>query len=289
MKRFTALFLTAALAVTALVGCGDKAASAPAAEAKTEEAAPAAQDAAPADEAASSEGGTFTVGFDADFPPYGYVDDDGNYVGFDLDLAAEVCSRLGLEVVYQPIDWDSKDMELESGAIDCIWNGFTMTEERLDTYTWSEPYVDNSQVVVVSADSGITSLADLAGKVVCVQADSSALEALNDDDHKDLAASFTELMQVPEYNTAFMNLESGAVDAIAMDVGVAKYQIESRNADFVILDEKLVSELYGVGFKLGNTELRDKVQKTLEEMAADGKLLEIAEKWGQEDTLVLGK
>ncbi len=288
MKKLTALLLTAAFAVTALAGCGEKAAPAPAAEEKAEEAAPAAEE--KAEEAApATESTTFTVGFDADFPPYGYVDDDGNYVGFDLDLAAEVCNRLGLEVVYQPIDWDSKDMELESGAIDCIWNGFTMSDERLDTYTWSEPYVDNSQVVVVSADSGIKSLADLAGKVVCVQADSSALEALSDDDHKDLTASFTELMQVPEYNTAFMNLESGAVDAIAMDVGVAKYQIESRNADFVILDEKLVSELYGVGFKLGNTELRDKVQGALDEMAADGTLLEIAKKWGQEDTLVLGK
>lgn len=300
MKKFMAMFIAGTMAVAALAGCGAAKTEAPASEntevaaetaetTETTEAAEVKEEAAETTEAAADEKTTFTVGFDADFPPYGYVDENGDYVGFDLDLAAEVCNRLGLEVVYQPIDWDSKDMELESGAIDCIWNGFTMSDDRIDAYTWSEPYVDNSQVIVVAGDSGISALTDLAGKVVCVQADSSALEALNSEDNAELTASFAELMQVPEYNTAFMNLESGAVDAIAMDVGVAKYQITSRNADFVILDEKLVSELYGVGFKLGNTELRDKVQGALDEMAADGTLDEIATKWDQQDTVVLGK
>lgn len=266
-KKMMALLMVVALCASMVSGCG----------AKKE------------DKAAAEGGNTFTLGFDADFPPYGYVDDDGNYVGFDLDLAAEVCKRIDMELVLQPIDWDSKDMELDSGAIDCIWNGFTMSDDRLDTYTWSEPYVDNSQVVVVSASSGIKTLADLQGKVVAVQADSSALEALNDEDHTELTASFAELMQVPEYNTAFMNLESGAVDAIAMDVGVANYQISTRNADFEVLDEVLVSEIYGIGFKKGNTELRDKVQKALDEMAADGTLNTIAEKWELADTVILGK
>jgi len=299
----TIILLTAALACTSLTGCSASKAdeTAPANDQATapEATAPetakdeAAKDEAAKDEAAPADGidgmTTFTVGFDADFPPYGYMDDNGDYVGFDLDLAKEVADRLGLEVVYQPIDWDAKDMELESGAIDCIWNGFTMSDERLDAYTWSEPYVDNSQVVVVAKDSGIGSLADLAGKVLCVQADSSALEAIESEDHAELKASLGELMQVPEYNTAFMNLEAGAVDAIAMDVGVAKYQIESRGVDFVILDEKLSPELYGVGFKKGNTALRDAVQEKLDEMAEDGTLLEIATKWDQQDTLVLGK
>ena len=294
----TIILLTAALACTSLTGCSASKAdeTAPANDQATAPEATApetAKDEAAKDEAAPADGidgmTTFTVGFDADFPPYGYMDDNGDYVGFDLDLAKEVADRLGLEVVYQPIDWDAKDMELESGAIDCIWNGFTMSDERLDAYTWSEPYVDNSQVVVVAKDSGIGSLADLAGKVLCVQADSSALEAIESEDHAELKASLGELMQVPEYNTAFMNLEAGAVDAIAMDVGVAKYQIESRGVDFVILDEKLSPELYGVGFKKGNTALRDAVQEKLDEMAEDGTLLEIATKWDQQDTLVLGK
>ncbi len=284
MKKsvLTALLTAFALTSVFITGCSGAAKNEPA------PAAPAADatDAAPAEGIGDKT--TFTVGFDADFPPYGYVDDDGKYVGFDLDLAAEVAKRLDLEVVYQPIDWDAKDMELESGAIDCIWNGFTMSEERMDAYTWSDPYVDNSQVVVVAKDSGINSLADLSGKVLCVQADSSALEAIESEDHSELRASLGDLIQVPEYNTAFMNLEAGAVDAIAMDVGVAKYQIESRGVDFVILDEKLSPELYGVGFKKGNTALRDAVQEKLNEMAADGTLLEIAKKWDQQDTLVLG-
>lgn len=134
-----------------------------------------------ADAAADGEGRQFIVGFDAEFPPYGYKDESGEYVGFDLDLAAEVCKRQGWELVKQPIDWDSKDMELDSGAIDCIWNGFTMNG-REDQYTFSVPYVDNSQVFVVAEDAGIETKADLAGKAVGVQKDSSALAALEGDE-----------------------------------------------------------------------------------------------------------
>ena len=160
---------------------------------------------------------TFTVGFDAEFPPYGYKDESGEYVGFDLDLAEEVCNRKGWILKKQPIDWNSKDMELKTGAIDCIWNGFTMNG-REDKYTWTTPYVDNSQVVIVKKDSGIDDLSGLAGKTVAVQSDSSALAALTDDnateENKNLAASFKELQQVGDYNSAFLNLESGAIDAI---------------------------------------------------------------------------
>ncbi len=166
--------------------------------------------------------GTFIVGFDQDFPPMGFVGDDGEYTGFDLELAKEVAGRLGLEFVAQPIAWDAKDMELNSGTIDCIWNGFTMNG-REDDYTWSEPYMDNSQVFVVAADSGISSFADLAGKIVEVQADSSAEAALKD--NTELTGSFGTLQTTPDYNTAFMDLEMGAVDAFGMDVIVAGYQI----------------------------------------------------------------
>lgn len=232
--------------------------------------------------------GTFIVGFDQDFPPMGFVGDDGEYTGFDLELAKEVAGRLGLEFVAQPIAWDAKDMELNSGTIDCIWNGFTMNG-REDDYTWSEPYMDNSQVFVVAADSGISSFADLAGKIVEVQADSSAEAALKD--NTELTGSFGTLQTTPDYNTAFMDLEMGAVDAIAMDVIVAGYQIEQRGDDgkYVILDETLASEEYGIGFKKGNEELRDKVQTTLEEMAADGTLKEISDKWFGRDVTTVGK
>lgn len=238
---------------------------------------------------------TFTVGFDAEFPPYGYRDDNGEYVGFDLDLAAEVCKRQGWELVKQPIDWDAKDMELSSGAIDCIWNGFTMNG-REDAYTWTEPYVDNSQVFVVAAASGVQNKEELAGKVVAVQKDSSALAALNDEENADniaLRDSFAQLIEYADYNTAFMDLEQGAVDAVAIDIGVAQYQIAQREAGkFVMLqgeDNKLAVEQYAVGFLKGNDELRDTVQKTLDEMAADGTFTQISEKWGLTDSVCLGK
>ena len=232
------------------------------------------------------EGDTFTVGFDQNFPPMGFVGDDGEYTGFDLDLAKEVCERQGWEFVPQPIAWETKDATLNSGEIDCIWNGFTMNG-REDEYTWSDPYLDNQQVFVVRSDSGIEFEEDLAGKIVDVQTESSAQAAL--DDNPELADTFGTLQVIPDYDTGFMELESGAVDAVAMDIVVASYQIESRGADFTILDESIATEEYGIGFAKGNEALRDTVQATLEEMAADGTMAEISEKWFGEDITTIGK
>ena len=284
MKRatgFTAVLMAAAMVFT-MAGCGSSkdADTSAKKETKTEDS----KDKENCDK-------QFIVGFDAEYPPYGYKDDNGEYVGFDLDLAQEVCARNGWELVKQPIDWDSKDMELNSGSIDCIWNGFTMTG-REDDYTWSKPYVDNSIVVVVKEGSGIEKKEDLAGKVVAVQADSSGLAALTDEEDNEenlkLAASFSDLQQVADYNTAFMNLEAGAVDAIVVDIGVADYQLESRTG-FVMLDDKIRTEQYAVGFKLGNEELRDQVQSTLDEMVKDGTFDDIAKKWDLSDMVCLGK
>ena len=273
-KRLVLLLVTAMAATTVLAGCGSKDSGSSdngkksSKEAKVE-----------------NDDDTLIVGFDASFPPYGYKDDSGEYVGFDLDLAQEVCDRNNWKLVKQPIDWDSKDAELNSGTIDCIWNGFTMNG-REDDYTWSDPYIDNKQVVVVRSDSGIDDFAGLKGKHVEVQTDSSALAAL-EGDQKDLAATFADLNQVAEYNTAFMDLESGACDAIAMDIGVAKYQLESRDGDFTILDQPLAAEQYAVGFKKGNETLRDQVQNTLNEMKSDGTFKTIAEKWDLQDSVIL--
>ena len=233
----------------------------------------------------------FIVGFDAEFPPYGYMDDNGEYVGFDLDLAEEVCKRNGWKLVKRPIAWDSKDSELATGAISCIWNGFTMNG-REDNYTWSTAYVDNSQVVIVKKDSNVHKLSDLKGKRLIVQSDSSALAALTGDDatkeNKKLAASLKDL-QVADYNSAFMNLESGMVDAIAMDIGVASYQMSAKGDNFRMLDERLSSEEYGIGFKKGSTKLRDEVQKTLLTMLADGTFEQIVNKWGLKDSACLSE
>ena len=283
-KRFVSAALAAVMALS-MTACGSSNSAAETTAADTEAAESQAEETT-AEEAKTTDGGTLIVGFDQDFPPMGFVGDDGEYTGFDLELAQAVAKRLGLEYKAQPIAWDSKDMELESGNIDCIWNGFTMTG-REDDYTWTEPYMANQQVFVVANDSDINSQADLAGKIVEVQADSSAEAALKE--APELTATFKELLTTADYNTAFMDLEQGAVDAIAMDVIVAGYQIQQRNADFKILDDSLSEEEYGVGFKKGNTELRDKVQSTLEEMAEDGTLQKVSEKWFGKDVTTIGK
>lgn len=292
MKKMLSILITATLVVSALTACGAKDDASIAVIGGTETAeTEASAEEKPTEEVSEDIAARtkFIMGFDANFPPYGYMDEDGEYIGFDIDLAQEVCDRLGLELVKQPIDWDSKDMELSTGSIDCIWNGFTQTKERMDQYTWSDPYVDNSQVFVVSEVSGIAKQADLAGKIVAVQADSSALAALEGEECAELTASFAEMMQIPDYNTAFMNLEMGVVDAVAMDIGVANYQMASRGEGYVILDEYLATEVYAIGFLLGAEELRDAVQEQLDAMVLDGTFNEIATKWDVQDSVILGK
>lgn len=299
MKKSLAMMTAAMMVAGALAGCGSSS-STPAATtaAATEAATTAAATEAATTEAATTEAGDtvaaegtvktpsgkFTVGFDQEFPPMGFVGDDGQFTGFDLDLAKEVASRLGLEFVPQPINWDAKDMELDSGNIDCIWNGFTM-QDREDDYTWVGPYMANNQVFVVTADSDIASKADLAGKAVEVQKDSSGLAALQDD--AELSASFGSMTEVADYNTALMDLESGACDAVCMDSIVAGYQIKSSGKDMKILDDTLSAEEYGIGFKKGEDELAKAVYDTLMEMKDDGTIAKISNDWFGSDVFTL--
>lgn len=221
----------------------------------------------------------FVVGFDAEYPPYGYITEDGSYAGFDLDIAKEFCSRAGYEFVAQPIDWDSKDLELNSGNIDCIWNGFTITG-REDDYTWTFPYVDNSIVFIVNTDSEIYTKEDLKGKIVMAQAGSTGLTALTEDENnKDLLSTFASLEQTPDYNSAFMNLEAGSIDCISVDIGVAKYKLSNSDGKFRQLDDIVSKEQYAVGFKKGNTKLRNEVEKILSDMWKDGTISKIANKY----------
>ena len=233
---------------------------------------------------------TFTVGFDAEFPPYGFKDEKtGEYTGFDLELAQEVAKRNGWKLVKKPINWDAKDMELASGAIDCIWNGFTINGREKE-YEWTEAYVDNSQVVLVKTGSPIKAIADLNGKVVAAQTDTPGLKALQDGgDKADIGKTFKKIVITSNYNNAVMELESGAVDAVAMDIGVAKKKVADAPGKFVILEETIMSEEYGIGFKLGNKELRDKVQETFKKMVADGTAAEISKKWFEGKDVVILK
>ncbi len=233
------------------------------------------------EEASTEERTSLIVGFDAEYPPYGYMDDDGEYTGFDIEMAKLVCESLGWECILKPIDWDSKDMELEAGTIDCIWNGFSVTPEREEQYAWSMTYIDNKQVMVVSANSGITTLEEIAGLNVAVQAGSAALEALNADECADWTASFATLSEVTDYNTAFMNLEAGAAEAVAVDIAVAEYQLSLRDEGaYVILDEAFYSEPYAIGFRVDDTDLRDTIDAEYMKLVEDGTYEALAIEFG---------
>ncbi|MCI8469256.1 MAG: amino acid ABC transporter substrate-binding protein [Eggerthellaceae bacterium] len=225
---------------------------------------------------------TLIVGLDNAYPPYGFIGDDGNLTGFDIDLATEVAERNGWNLELKAINWDAKDALLNQGDINCIWNGFTM-EGREGKYEFSDPYMYNEQVIVVKKDAGINSLEDLAGKNVITQADSAALEVLEDEEgQKALADTFANggPQTIADYNNAFMQLESGIVDAVACDLSIADYQMAAKPDVFVKL-EPLSTESYAVGFKLGDTEMAQKVTATLEEMYEDGTIAELCEKWGE--------
>lgn len=271
-RSFVTLCATlAGSSALALVGCGGSSDKATAASTSAATSASAAADDTSADIT------TLTVGFDQAYPPYGFVGDDGQFTGFDLDLAAEVCKRNNWEVKDEPVEWDAKDTLLNSGAITCIWNGFTM-EGRKNDYTFSAPYMLNGQVVVVKKDSGINSLADLAGKTVITQTDSAAQEVL-EGDKANVAATFATLDTIGDYNTAFMQLESGAVDAVACDLSISQYQISAKPDAYKQLDEALSTEHYAVGFKKGSQALADKVTETLKAMDADGFVKQLCDKY----------
>lgn len=221
-------------------------------------------------------GNKLVVGFDNSYPPYGFVDSNNEYTGFDIDLAKEVASRNGWDIDLQAIDWDAKDALLNQGTINCIWNGFTR-EGREDNYTFSDSYMLNEQVIVVKKGSGINSLSDLAGKTVVTQADSAALEVL-EGDQKSLADTFKSLQTISDYNNAFMQLESGMVDAVACDLSIAQYQIAAKPDAYTQLDP-LSSEHYAVGFKKGDDALAAKVSSTLKDMYNDGTVAKLIEKY----------
>ncbi len=227
------------------------------------------------------EKGEFVLGLDDSFPPMGFKDDKGEIVGFDIDLAKEVFSRLDIELKLQPISWDAKEQELNTGNIDAIWNGLTITEDRKKNILFSKPYLNNRQVLVVMKDSDFSTLADLEGKKLGLQAGSSAVDALAA--KEDFKSTLTNVIEFDDYTTALMDLQKGGIDALLMDEIVADYRITTDDKGYKVLDESLASEEYGIGFRIADKELMEKVQETLDAMAADGKLAEISTKWFSKD------
>jgi polar amino acid transport system substrate-binding protein len=227
------------------------------------------------------------LGLDDSFPPMGFRNENNEIVGYDVDLAKEAARRLGIELVLQPIDWNAKEQELNTKEIDCIWNGFTITEERKQVITYTPPYLKNAQVIVVKSDSPVNALADLAGKTIGLQAGSSSADAL--DEAAELKASVKDIIEYKDYLTALMDLDVGGVDAILIDLVVANDNINRSGKSFRILDETLVAEEFGIGFRKGDEALMNKVWDTLLEMAKDGTVAGIATKWLGADISLIGK
>lgn len=217
----------------------------------------------------------FILGLDATFKPMGYTNENDEIVGFDIDVAEEMCARLGVDLVKEPINWDTKEQDLELGKIDCIWNGMSINASRKKKMNLSEPYMKNSMVFVVLNGSEITKRKDLKGKNIAVQNGSSAQEILED---SKLGNKITEVSLATNVE-ALQQLEAGLVDAVFLDSVVANYEINSSGKSYVILPDGLEEEEYAIGFRKGDQALRDKVQQILHEMKEDGKLAEISIKW----------
>lgn len=280
-NKIAKLLAVMALVPALLAGCSSSAAS-DSTEETTVSAADNAETEAEGGDTASAEddslqkvldSGKFILGLDATFKPMGYTDENDNIVGFDIDVAEEVCARLGVELVKQPIDWDTKEQDLDAGKIDCIWNGMSVNASRAEIMNLSEPYMENAMVFVVANGSSVASQADLDGKTVAVQSGSTAQEIL---EGSGLNVTETALATNVE---CLQQLELNLVDAVFMDSVVANYEIKETGKDYVILPDGLEAEEYAIGFRKNDNALRDKVQEILSEMKADGKLGEISTTW----------
>ncbi len=247
MKRWIAFALVAVLAVTLLAGCG------------------------------TAERKKIVVGLDDHFPPMGFRDDKNNIVGFDVDMAKEAAKRLGMQVEFKPIDWNSKEAELNGKRIDVLWNGLTITEKRKENILFTNAYMENKQIIVVAANSPLKTKADLAGKVVGVQDGSSSIEAVEKE--AAVAKSFKELKKYPDNVAALMDLKAGRIDALVVDEIVGRYYIAKKAGEYAVLSDNFGSEEYGVGLRKDDKELQAKLQKVLDEMKKDGTSAKISQQW----------
>ncbi len=257
MKKLLVLALAALMLVGVLAGCGSKdGAEAPFADERT----------------------TFVMGVDAEYPPFSYLGDDGAYTGFDVEVCQAVCDKLGWELEIFPVNWDQKLVQLDSNECDCVWSGMTILDSMTEAgYVISEPYYDNTQVLVVKEDSGVASSKDLAGKAVAVQLGTSG-EALLNEDLADLAATFGEVVTCDSFLKCFTELEGNSVDAVFVDMPVAAAYVAEHDG-LKIIDEQLGAEQYGIAFRSGDEELCKKVDDAVQELVADGTYAKIAEKY----------
>lgn len=275
IKKLFALTLAGALSISMLAGCGEKAA---------DNAQDTAEDTSLADVQAK---GSFTLGLDADFAPMGFTQDDGQIVGFDIDLANAVAEKMGVALEVKPIDWDSKGMELSSGKIDIIWNGFSITDERRKEVLFSNPYLSTKQSIIVKAGSDIKTKADLAGKKIALQDGSTSEDAMKADTATYETIGDDNISRFKENSQVLMEVDAGRADAAVIDEIFVRYYLQKENMldKFVVLEEGFDEEDYGVGGRKGDYALMEAINKALDECKADGTTSEISQKWFGEDLI----
>lgn len=227
---------------------------------------------------------TFILGLDDSFPPMGYRNENNEIVGFDIDVAKEVCKRLGVQLVIQPISWNAKEQELNSYNIDCIWNGMSINEKRKEAMSLSDSYMTNRMIFVVKNESNIQKLEDLTGKNIGVQSGSSAEETL---EASNVYSQANQIISYADNITAFMDMETNQTEAVFVDEVLANYYIASNNKNYRILDEALDEEQYAIGFRKQDTELCNKVNEILKEMKIDGTLAKISTTWFGKDVTTI--
>ena len=260
MKKIIAVCLMAIMAAAVFAGCGSDTAK---------------KDAAPAKK--------IIVGLDDNYPPMGFKDENNEITGFDVDLAKEASKRLGREVEFKAIDWASKEAELKSSRVDVLWNGLDITEKRKENMLFSDPYMDNKQIIFVKkGTAGIKSEADLAGKTVGTQSGGTAEEYI--DGNAAFKNSMKEVKKYSDYISAFMDLENGRLDAIVADEITGRYYM-SKHPDSIEAVDVVVGPVstFGIGFRKDDQALHDEIQKVMDEMKADGTMAKISEKWFGKD------
>lgn len=276
IKKVFTFALAGALSISMLAGCGSSSNESTTSESK--------EDTSLTDVQAA---GHFTLGLDADFAPMGFTDDNGEIVGFDIDLAKAVGEKMGVDVEVKPIDWDSKDMELSSGKIDVIWNGFSITDERRQEVLFSNPYLSTKQSIVVKKGSDITKKADLAGKEIALQDGSTSEDALKADTATYESVGDDNISRFKENSQVLMEVDSGRADAAVIDEVFVRYYLQKENLldKYTVLEEGFDEEDYGVGGRKGDYALMEAINKALDECKADGTTSEISKKWFGEDLI----
>lgn len=271
MKKKLALLLVLLLSLGMMVGCGGNAAD------KTP---PPNDNEIVADDSLTKiqDKGKLVLGLDDAFPPMGYREEGTNdIIGFDIDMAKEVANRLEVELELQPVIWDTIIEELNGGNIDLIWNGMSITPARQEKIIFTEPYLDNAQIIIVQKGSAIKTKADLDGKTIGLQGGSSAMDAVQADEAT--YETFGDLVEFASNDEALLDLAAGRLDAVVVDQIVGRYYISKKADVYEVLEEDFGAEEFGIGFRKDDVAFRDAVQNALDDMKADGASAKISEKW----------